>query len=298
MQRFVIPSLDKTINTTPCTVALGNFDGVHLAHQSLLNTAKETENASAVFTFSEEVPHFLTTTEERIQQLEQNGIDLLFLVSFSLVKSLSCQEFVLFLKEKLACRHVVCGYNFRFGKGALGNAQTLADLSKSHGLACTVLPEITQNGQAISSSRIRSLLQDGNVDTVSTLLGRPHSLSGIVQKGYSIGRRLQVPTLNLHISPSAAKIRHGVYVSQTLIDRMIYLSITNIGNNPTFERDTVTCETYLLDTGGNFYEKAVTVQLLSFLREEKRFDSFDELKEAIENDLARARAFHQIHPKP
>jgi len=296
MQRFVIPSLDQTVNTTPCTVALGNFDGVHLAHTALLQAAKDSENASGVFTFSEEVPHFLTTTEERIALFAENGIDLLFLASFSLVKDLSCREFVLFLKEKLACRHVVCGYNFRFGKGALGNAQTLAELTESLGMACTVLPEITQNGETVSSSRIRSLLQEGNVDTVSTLLGRPHSISGRVQKGYSVGRRLQVPTLNLHIPPNAAKIRHGVYVSRTCINGKTYASITHIGNNPTFDREIVTCETYLLDASGDFYEKDLTVQLLSFLREEKRFDSFDRLKEAIEQDLALARTYHKNHP--
>lgn len=297
MQRFVITSLDPIINTKPCTIALGNFDGVHLAHQSLLRAAQEPKNASAVFTFSEEVPRFLTTTEERMAEIEKNGIDLLFLASFPLVKDLSCREFVLFLKEKLACRRVVCGYNFSFGKGAVGNAQTLADLAESLGMACTVLPAFTQNGTAVSSSRIRALLQEGNVKAAAALLSRPHSISGIVQKGYSIGRRLQVPTLNLFVSPNAAEIRHGVYLSQTLIDQKAYPSITNVGNNPTFDRDVVTCETFLLEADGDFYEKNVTVQLLAFLREEKRFDSFEHLKEAIENDLAKARAFHKIQTK-
>ena len=155
-------------------------------------------------------------------------------------------------------------------------------------MACTVLPEVTKNGKTISSSRVRLLLQEGDVNTVSSLLGRPHSLSGIVRKGYSIGRRLQVPTLNLHISPNAAKICHGVYLSQTKINEKSYPSITNIP---------ISCETYLLDAEGDFYEKTVTVELLSFLRKEKRFDSFEELKEAIENDLAHARTFHQIHKK-
>lgn len=296
MQRFVISSLDQAVNSIPCTLALGNFDGVHLAHQSLLNAAKNSENASAVFTFSEEVPHFLTTTEERMILFEQNGIDLLFLVAFSLVKDLSCREFVRFLSEKLACRQVVCGYNFRFGKGAEGSAQTLAEIAKSFGMACTVLPEIMQNQKPVSSSRIRQLLQEGAVEEAAALLGRPFCLGGRVQKGYAIGRRLQVPTLNLSISPNAAPIRHGVYVSRTYINGQTYPSITNVGNNPTFDRSYVTCETYLLNASGDFYEKDAEVQLLSFLRAEKRFDSFDSLKDAIDRDLALARAYHQNHP--
>ena len=296
MQRFAISSLNSIINTTPCTVALGNFDGVHLAHKALLNAAKSSENASAVFTFSHEVPNFLTTTEERVNILEQNGIELLFLADFSIIKNLSCQEFVSFLKEKLACRHFVCGYNFRFGKGASGDAQTLADLAKAEGLSCTVLTQIDQHGESVSSSRIRTLLAEGDIETANSLLGRPFSLTGVVQKGFSIGRRLEVPTLNLPISENAAAICHGVYVSQTLINGKVYPSITNIGNNPTFDRNAVTCETYLLDASGNFYEQALSVELLAFLRKEKRFDSFETLKKAIEKDLTNARLYHQNHP--
>ncbi len=297
MQRFVISNLDKTFNTIPCTVALGNFDGVHLAHASLLHAAKDSEHASAVFTFSEEVKNFLTTTEERAQKIEEYGIQLLFLASFPLFKDMSCEDFVLFLKDKLACRHVVCGFNFHFGQGAVGDAQTLSALAEANGITCTVLSQITQNEEPISSSRIRALLADGEIETANTLLGAPHSISGSVQKGYSIGRRLDVPTLNLPIPKNAAPICHGVYVSRTMIDGKSYPSITNIGTNPTFDRENITCETYLLDTCGDFYEKAVTVQLLSFLRKEKRFDSPDALKEAIANDLTLARNYHQTHPK-
>lgn len=296
MQRFVITTLNQTVNTTPCTIALGNFDGVHLAHQALLNAAKETAYTPAVFTFSEQVPNFLTTTEERANKIQEHGIELLFLADFSQIKHASCEEFVGFLKENLACRHVICGFNFHFGKGAVGNSKTLSNLANAFGMACSIVPPITHQGEAVSSSRIRSLIAVGEIETANTLLGKPHSISGIVQKGYSIGRRLQVPTLNLPLAPSSAPLCHGVYISRTLVDNRIYPSITNIGKNPTFDRDTVTCETYLLDTQGDFYNKTVTVQLLSFIRPEKRFQSFEALKEAIANDLSLAKAFHQTHP--
>jgi len=297
MQHFVISSLDRTVNTTPCTVALGNFDGVHLAHKALLDTAKQSDYTPAVFTFSEEVKNFLTSTKERADKIRKYGIEILFWASFSLFKEMSCEDFVLFLKNKLSCRHVVCGFNFHFGKGAVGDAKTLSTLAKTHGLSCTVLPKITQDQEPISSSRIRALLAEGNIETANSLLGIPHSISGVVQKGFSIGRRLDVPTLNLPISKNAAPLCHGVYVSRTLIGETSYPSITNIGANPTFDRNSVTCETYLLNTSGNFYEKAVTVQLLAFLRHERRFESFDALKEAIAEDLRLARAFHQTHPQ-
>lgn len=295
MQRFVITSLNQTVNTTPCSIALGNFDGVHLGHQALLKATQETEYTPAVFTFSEEVKNFLTTTEERADKIKQNGIQLLFLASFSIIKQMSCEEFVSFLKEKLACRHVICGFNFHFGKGAVGDSQTLATLAERFGMACTVLPQVSEQDDAISSSRIRALLAKGKIETANILLGTPYAISGTVQKGYSIGRRLQVPTINLPIAVGAATIRYGVYVSRTKIEGVFYPSITNVGKNPTFEREIATCETYLLDTCGDFYEKNATVQLLYFLREEKRFDSFDALKEAIEKDLVSARNYHQTH---
>ena len=295
MQRFVISTVDQTVNTTPCTLALGNFDGVHLAHAALLHAAQKAAYTPGVFTFSEEVNNFLTTTETRTKKIEEHGIELLFLASFSAIKEMSCEEFVLFLKDKLACRHVVCGFNFHFGKGALGDAQTLLELAHKHSLSCTVLPQIMQDQEPISSSRIRTLLSEGHIEIANSLLGAPHSISGVVQKGFALGRRLQVPTINLPIPTNSAPLCHGVYVSRTCIGDQYYPSITNIGKNPTFDREHVTCETYLLDTFGDFYEKNVTVQLLSFLRAEKRFDSFDTLKEAIEQDLVRARNFHQNH---
>ena len=296
MQRFLITALDQQFNTTPCTIALGKFDGVHLAHQALLQAAKDSLYASAVFTFCEEVPQYLTSLDERIAHFEKKGIDFLFLVPFALIRGLSCQEFVLFLKEKLACHHVVCGYNFRFGKGAIGNTQTLAELAGSLSLSCTVLPEITLNDSPVSSSYIRTLLADGEVEKAAILLGHPHSLSGKVEKGYSIGKRLEVPTINLTLCNTSAALRHGVYASSAVIDGIRYPSITNIGNNPTFDREKTTCETYLLDVSGDFYEKTVSVELLSFLREEKKFPSFEALKEAIEKDLNNARSYHQNHP--
>lgn len=297
MQRFVISNLDITVNTAPCTVALGNFDGVHLAHTALLTAAINSGNTPAVFTFSEEVKSFLTTTEQRAKKMEECGVKLLFLADFPLFQDMSCEDFVLFLKDKLACRQVVCGFNFRFGKGAVGDTKTLSALAEANGIACTVLPPITQNEEPISSSRIRALLAEGKIEKANALLGAPHSIAGRVQKGYSIGRRLDVPTLNLPIPKNAAPVCHGVYISRTLIDGKSYPSITNIGTNPTFDRENITCETYLLDTCGDFYEKAVTVQLLSFLRKEKRFDSPNTLKEAIANDLSLARHYHQTHPK-
>lgn len=295
MQRFVITSLDITVNTTPCAIALGNFDGVHLAHQALLDQTQKTEYVPAVFTFSEAVSNFLTTPDERAEKIQKQGIQFLFLASFSLIQNMSCEEFVLFLKEKLACHHVICGFNFHFGKGAAGDSQTLSSLATQHGMTCTVLSQVKKKEDTVSSSRIRALLAEGDIQTVNTLLGSPYTVTGIVQKGYSIGRRLQVPTINLPISQNAAPICYGVYISRTQIDGVSYPSITNIGKNPTFDRSAVTCETYLLDTCGDFYEKKVTVQLLSFLRKEKRFESFDALKNAIEQDLVSARSFHQTH---
>ncbi len=293
MIRYAVSSLEQTVNETPCTVALGNFDGLHIGHRRLLELAKQGGYPAAVFTFDREANSFLTSVEERTRLVAEVGIDLLFLTPFSLVRDLSCRDFMTFLVDKLACRGVVSGYNFRFGKDAVGDTDTLAALAREHGIACTVLPEVKQDGHTVSSSLIRTLLAEGKAEEASRLLVRPHSITGEVEKGYSVGKLLEAPTMNLTLSPHAAPLCHGVYITETLIDGTIYPSVTNIGSNPTLCREKVTCETNLLNASGDFYGKTVTVRFLSFIRKEKAFSSLEELKKAIANDLATAKAYHE-----
>lgn len=294
MQTVGITALTETYNEIPCAVALGNFDGVHIGHTALFEKVKSTPYLPAVFTFAGTVDRFLTSEAERKDLIAKAQISLLFSAPFPLFQSLSPRDFVCFLKEKLAVKHVVCGYNFRFGKNAEGDTETLVALCQAFSLTADVVSEIKYADRTVSSSEIRRLLAEGNIEEANALLGHAFSVTGKVARGYSVGKTLGVPTLNLPLDPRAVPIRHGVYVSVTEIDGKRYPSITNVGTNPTFHRNTVTCETNLLDANGIFYGCNASVRLFAFLRPERKFESPEALRNAIAMDVAQAKAYHGL----
>lgn len=287
-----IESLDTTLNTIPAAAALGNFDGVHIAHQALLKSVKDAAQLSAVFTFAEEAKEHLTTRKERLALLQACGMEKVFLAPFSLFRTMSCEDFVRYLKDKLACQLLICGFNFRFGKGAVGDADTLTLLAGQAGMQVLVHSEMRKNAQTVSSSVIRTLLAEGKPDEAAVLLGRPFSITGEVVHGFSVGKRLKTPTVNLPLPEGGVRLKNGVYASTVLLDGCRLPAVTNIGTNPTFARDRVTCETHLLHTSGDFYGRCLTVELEKFLRPEQKFPSEEALAAAIAADLEKAWQYH------
>lgn len=278
----------------PVSLALGNFDGLHLAHRALLETAGEGEYPLAVFTFCEPAKPYLTSPEERLALLEAAGVKTVFWAGFECFRALSCEDFVRYLKEELACRQVACGFNFRFGRGASGDASVLKNLADAAGIACRILPEQRVEGKTISSSAIRSLLREGEVTRAARLLGRSFSLAGTVAQGFSVGgSRLNTPTVNLPVPEGLVPLRKGVYVTHTALAGEIFPSVTNWGSRPTFDRQDVTCETYLLDVDRDLYGQKITVFFDKFLRPEKKFPTEEALKAAIAADIAAAAACHR-----
>lgn len=292
MKIIHINDLSEQLNTAPAAVALGNFDGVHLGHTALVKRTREGALASAVFTFNDRESDVITPLCEKARLFEALGVELLFVAPFSLFRGESPEAFIAYLAEKLAARRLVCGYNFRFGKGAVGTPETLIALAEENGVTAEVEGEVRMGGESVSSTRIRALLKEGELTHAEALLGRPYTLSGKVIRGYGIGRTLSFATLNLALAAEPL-VPHGVYISEATIDEKIYPAITNIGKNPTFSRDAISCETHLLDVTGEFYEKAVTLRLLSYLREEQAFSSPDTLKKQVLADIEKARAYHE-----
>lgn len=291
MKTVWIKTLHEQLNTVPAACALGNFDGVHRAHAALINACKDTGHLPAVFTFEAREKDAIHTESEKSARFEELGIKLLTVAPFALFRELSAEDFVLYLKEKLMVKAVVCGFNFRFGKGAAGNAETLKTLAARHGIDCYVIDEITEGGKTISSSEIRTLLKEGKVTAANTLLGAPYALSGEVLRGYGIGKTLTFPTLNL--SPDKpCLLPNGVYITEALIENIPYPAITNIGKNPTFARNSVSYETHLLAATGDFYGKTVTVRFLAFVREEIAFKTPEALKRQVLSDIETARRYH------
>ncbi|MBE6618372.1 MAG: bifunctional riboflavin kinase/FAD synthetase [Ruminococcaceae bacterium] len=281
------------------SLALGNFDGVHFAHARLIQKAKEIATSrmitagerllSAVFTFSDLKKPFLTTTDEKLEIFEKLGVDVVFLCPFESVKDMSPDDFVRdILVKKLSCAHAVCGFNYRFGKGAVGTADTLADLTSHYQIPCTIIGEIT----GVSSTKIREQVSLGRVEDACELLGRPFSISGKVIHGKGMGASFGYPTVNIALPDGKILPARGVYFTECEIDGKIYHSITNIGVCPTFGGENVVCENHLLDVQKDLYGQTATVYFLKFHRSEVAFPSTEELYAAVREDTRAARDFY------
>lgn len=281
--------------------ALGNFDGVHLGHRALLRIAAEKRNAdkSAVWTFSEPSSRttngifLLTDPEERLAIFRELGVDLVFLSDFASVRGLDKETFAKeILYKECHVRTAVCGFNFRYGMKAAGNAETLkADFSKLHANV-EIVPPFMMNGATVSSSEIRAALSEGKMERATEMLTRPYSVTSEVLHGKKLGRTLGFPTANQTFPPLRAVPRFGVYAVRMTVDGDVYHGVANVGVRPTVEHtDAVNCETYLLDFHGDLYGKTVKTEFLHFLRAERRFSDVSELKSAVDRNILEAKAY-------
>ena len=281
--------------------ALGFFDGVHLGHQALLHACRRLateQNAipcsvtfdtlpSAVLQNTQ--PNMLNTARDRRMLLQQFGMEEVLLLKAD--KQTLSLSWTAFLEMLIADGAVgfVCGYDFRFGKNGEGNAEKLAAFADAQGLACTIMPEQTMDGEKISSTRIRELLEQGDVEKAMRLLGHPHILSGTVVSGRKLGRTIGIPTANLELPEELVKPAFGVYACKVRVDGRYYVAVTNIGTRPTVNGQYVTVEPWILDFDGDLYGKGITLEFHKFLRPEQKFDNLDELKAQIQKDAAETR---------
>ena len=291
----------------PCALAIGNFDGVHIGHQSLLSkmAARASKNglAPAVLTFDphptvvvapERTPALICTLEQRLRLLELAGATRILVLPFTKeVARLSPQGFVeQILVDALETKVVFVGENFRFGHKQAGTAMALRALGEQRGFECEFIEPVTWRGQIVSSSCVREYLAAGNVVRAGRLLGRCFAIEGPVVAGHGVGSRQTVPTLNLR--PAAGQlVPRGVYVTETLEtgSGSSWPSITNAGVRPTFGGDDLTVETFLLDSLAGHAPEQIEVRFRRFLRPERQFPTPDALKAQIFKDVARAHAY-------
>lgn len=297
----------------PSVVSVGNFDGVHRAHQTVLRDiaalARKQRARSVAITFE---PHpvrilrpdsglkLLTPTPEKLRLLEGTGVDAVLLLPFGRDMSLmSPHQFAKdILCDKLHALEVHEGYNFRFGHKAAGTVQTLAEFGREMGFAVKIFDEMTLRGESVSSSQIRKLLTQGHVSRARHLLGRPFAILSTAGRGRGYGSKYTVPTINLsHYEELVPK--DGVYITRTRVDQECFDSVTNVGNRPTFGADSFAIETHLL----NFHpleltaETDVEVFFLQRIRNEVKFPSVEALREQIVRDVQKARRyFHLMKP--
>ena len=279
-------------------VALGFFDGVHTAHRALIKAAKaEADRLSlplVIFTFSANDKSLkpdaarLYSDGEKMEILRSLGADATVNTSFSAVSDMEASDFVTdLLVGALGCRVAVLGFNFRFGKGALGTAEDMKAYMQRSGGSATVLEEYTYSGKALSSSRIREIIGKGDVREAAMLLGVPYFISGKVSHGLGLGRSLGIPTVNLPLKEGSPLIP-GVYSTVVSIGEKRFLGLTNVGICPTFGEREVHTETFILDFEGDVYGEDVRVYFIDRLRDEKQFKSADELIMQINVDKIKA----------
>ncbi len=280
-----------------CSVAIGFFDGVHLAHRELISTAiaeaKRRGIPSGILTFASESsiksgsPR-LYTTEERLALLDTLGLDFAALCDFSDVSGLSGEKFVRdVLVGDISAVSVTAGFNFRFGKGAASGAEDLCRYMSATGGEAIIKKPYLHGGEPLSSSLIRGMLASGEVAAACVALGAPYFISGKVSHGNRVGRELGFPTLNIAETEGRVKLKQGVYRSAALVSGRLYHAVTNVGVCPTFDEREYHVEAHLIDFSGDLYGEDVRIYFLGFLREERRFDSPEELKTQINVDKNR-----------
>ncbi len=270
-------------------VALGMFDSVHIGHKAVLDEVLNQENCrSRVITF-DAIPSksggVVLTEEEKREKLIALGIDTVTVLSFEEIKNLSPKEFLDVYVNSRSNKKVVCGFNFRFGKNALGDTETMKEYFAKRGVEFSVVPEVKYNGETVSTTRIKKLLGNGDVKTAALLLDEPFSITAQVIEGDKRGRILGFPTINQIYSDEKASLRFGVYETAVEIDQKIYKGVTNIGIRPTFKQDFVSAETYIIDYDEECYGNTAKVSFIRYLREEKKFGSTEELTDAISKDI-------------
>lgn len=306
--RIIRQLADLDARRVPSVVTIGNFDGVHLAHQKLLHrvvdVARPLGALATAITFEphpikvlapEHAPKVLTPLPRKIELIAATGIDLLVVLPFT--RELAHQTPLEFVRQVLVNPlkdvSVHVGPNFRFGYRQSGDTEILEALGHQEGFRVEILPMLLVRGDRVSSTRIRELLTEGQVQKAQRLLGRPFSSRGPIVAGLGVGRKHTVPTLNL--APIEEQIpKVGVYVTRTRLAGIVHDSVTNVGFKPTFGDHRLTVETFLLEFSGQIEEADMEIEFLYRLRDEMKFQNPAILKVQIQEDARRSLKFFRL----
>lgn len=293
-------------------LCLGNFDGVHVAHRALLRAGVRSARAGGcpcgVFCFyrpsSDYFPALpapeaayasgthLCSLSEKLARFAEEGVDFVWLCSFSAVRDIPAGDFPELLRTGCGCQGVVCGFNYRYGAGGAGTAAMLAAaFSRPSDVPPVVLPEMRLADGTVSSSRIRAALRSGDPRLAAALSGRAYSLEGCVVAGRHLGHRLGFPTANLYFPAGRLIPAHGVYATRVYTPDGVFPGVSNVGVRPTVDGSAhprPNCETYVIGFSGNLYGRSIRVDFLEYLRPEQKFSDLDALRAAIARDAERA----------
>ena len=271
-------------------IVLGTFDGLHAGHRAVIDKAQGFYSIAVTFdtppkSVITNEPQLLILPNERKKRLHELGINQVEMQHFESVKNLDATQYLEQLVKKYNPDRIVCGFNYRFGYKALGDTDLLKRFCQKNGIEFICVPAVKCGENVVSSTFIRSLVREGKTEEASKQIYGGFSFDGVVLHGDARGRVLGFPTANQNYPSEMIRVKNGVYISRVTIDDVEYKAITNVGIRPTFKTEQVACETFIKDFSGDIYGKVMKTQLLRFVRDEQKFSSTEELKNAILNDV-------------
>lgn len=301
---------DPRLSVSGSVVTLGNFDGIHLGHQALIRSiveaGKRLASLSVVLTFEphplkvlapDRAPKLILTHKDKMRLFQSLGVDIVVIQTFDAAfANVEAEDFVrTFVVERLKTKEIWVGRDLRFGKGRKGSVNDLIRWGNAFGFTVGTIEPIVVEGIRVSSSRIRELVEQGRVDEAMPLLGRYHFISGKVAGGRRRGRDLGFPTANI-ASRNEVLPLDGIYATLLQIRDKQLLSVSSIGMNPTFGEGPRTIESFILDFDHDIYSESVKLSFVKRIREEKKFDSVDQLVAQMDRDVSAAKAvFNQLN---
>lgn len=303
----VVNHIENFDARVPTIITIGTFDGVHIGHRKIINKLiKSAEKSDAEATLLTFFPHprmvlqqnselkLLNTLDEKKKILAETGLENLIIHPFTLDFSrLKAERFVKeVLVDQLKAEKIIIGYDHRFGRNRTANIDDLRDFGKKYNFSVEEISKQDIDAVAVSSTKIRNALNQGDLELANSYLTQPYQLTGNIVKGKGLGKKLGYPTANLKIEEDYKLIpRQGVYVVETDIDNQHYYGIMNIGTNPTFNEVKQSIETFFFDLDHDLYGQQISIRLLKRLRGEKKFEGPEQLIEAMTNDEKEAKKY-------
>lgn len=303
--------IEKYIASSPTIITIGTFDGVHIGHQKIVNRlidlGKQEGLKSVILTF---FPHprmvlqkdsnikLINTIDERSKILDMLGLDYLLIKKFTKDFSrLSAEEFVKqVLVDKLKAKKVIIGYDHRFGRNRNADINDLMKYGEAFGFEVEEISAQDINDVAVSSTKIRKALSEGNIQKANKYLGYPFMLTGTIVKGKGIGKKLNYPTANIHIEEDYKLIpKQGSYVVKSTINDVIVFGMMNIGMNPTVSGDSESIEVHFFNFEASIYGDKIQIDVLERIRDEQKFESIEDLKHQLEKDKVFSLNFINTH---
>lgn len=293
-----ITSIEKIDTIKESVVTIGNFDGIHKGHQVLIEKAteyaKNNNVISTVFTFNNHPVNYfkpnsiknIITNNDKIKILKTMGVDYIINIPFDeYMTKISGYDFVKdILIDKLGAKKIIVGHDFTFARNKEGNIDLLKELSKKNGFLLEIVNPVKIDDIRISSSYIRKLILDGKVEDARKYLGRNYKLSGEVIHSKKLGRTIGFPTANISIDENIIIPKVGIYATKVYVNGTIYYGATNVGYNPTVNGNKLSIETNILEFNDDIYGKIITIEFLERIRDEKKFNGIEELKEQLQKD--------------